>query len=196
MKILITGGCGFVGSNLAIYFKNNQIGTKINTLDNLSRKGSSLNLVRLKNQITKADDVKIKSNYNIWTGKGEAADVDLDSEETRELADDFLNPTGVEFGRSKHKGRSHRLYKVLDLDKKKHTRKAYTFRDNPDDTTIIELRAHNHYTMCSGSYDDGDTAIFNKSEKPAEITWDQLLKQVAMTGVAAVMLRKASKVEM
>ena len=149
------------------------------------------NLVRLKNQITKADDVKVKSNYNIWTGKGSIADVDLDGAEVRELADVFLNPTGVEFGRSKHKGRSHRLYKVLDLDKKKHTRKAFTFRDNPDDTTIIELRAHNHYTMCSGSYDDGDTAIFNKSEKPAEITWDQLLKQVAMTGVASVMLRKA-----
>ena len=149
------------------------------------------NLIRLKNQITKADDVKVKSNYNIMTGRGDIADVDLDSDETRLLADDFLNPTGVEFGRSAHKGRSHRLYKVLDLDKKKHTKKAYTFRDNPDDTTIIELRANNHYTMCSGSYDDGDTAIFNKSGKPAEITWDQLHKQVAMTGVAAIMLRKS-----
>ena len=48
MKILITGGCGFVGSNLAIYFKNNRIGSKIDTLDNLSRKGSLLNLKRLK----------------------------------------------------------------------------------------------------------------------------------------------------
>ena len=43
MKILITGGCGFVGSNLAIYFKDNQIGTQINSLDNLSRKGTLLN---------------------------------------------------------------------------------------------------------------------------------------------------------
>ena len=47
MKILITGGCGFVGSNLAIYFKNNQIGTQINSLDNLSRRGTLLNLNRL-----------------------------------------------------------------------------------------------------------------------------------------------------
>ena len=125
------------------------------------------NLIRLKNQITKADDIKIKSNYNMWTGKGEIAEADLDGAEVRELADDFLNPTGVEFGRSKHGGRSHRLYKVLDLDKKKHTRKAFTFRDNPDDTTIIELRAHNHYTMCGGKYDDGDTAIFNKAGKPS-----------------------------
>ena len=48
MKILITGGCGFVGSNLAIYFKDNHIGAQINSLDNLSRKGSVLNLKRLK----------------------------------------------------------------------------------------------------------------------------------------------------
>ena len=46
MKILITGGCGFVGSNLAIYLKKNKIGNKINSLDNLSRRGSILNLNR------------------------------------------------------------------------------------------------------------------------------------------------------
>ena len=63
MKILITGGCGFVGSNLAIYFKNNQIGTKINTLDNLSRKGSLLNLERLKKNKIKNFKKDI-SNYN------------------------------------------------------------------------------------------------------------------------------------
>ena len=52
MKILITGGCGFVGSNLAIYFRQNQIGTEIDSLDNLSRRGSLLNLNRLrKNKI-------------------------------------------------------------------------------------------------------------------------------------------------
>ena len=63
MKILITGGCGFVGSNLAIYFKNNEIGTKINTLDNLSRKGSLLNLHRLKKKKIKNFKKNI-SNYN------------------------------------------------------------------------------------------------------------------------------------
>tara|TARA_B100002003_G_C13852974_1_gene417979 strand:- start:435 stop:602 length:168 start_codon:yes stop_codon:yes gene_type:complete len=53
MKILITGGCGFVGSNLAIYFKNNRIGSQINSLDNLSRKGTLLNLQRLKKKKNK-----------------------------------------------------------------------------------------------------------------------------------------------
>ena len=48
MKILITGGCGFVGSNIAIYLKKNLKEAKIICLDNLTRKGSKLNKNRLK----------------------------------------------------------------------------------------------------------------------------------------------------
>jgi CDP-paratose 2-epimerase len=48
MKILITGGCGFVGSNIAIYLKKNIKKAKIFSLDNLMRKGSTLNRNRLK----------------------------------------------------------------------------------------------------------------------------------------------------
>ena len=62
MKILITGGCGFVGSNLAIYFKNNRIGTKINSLDNLSRRGAVLNLNRLKKNKIKNFKIDISNN--------------------------------------------------------------------------------------------------------------------------------------
>ena len=50
MKILITGGSGFVGSNIGIYLKKNLKKAKISSLDNLTRKGSSLNLKRLKKQ--------------------------------------------------------------------------------------------------------------------------------------------------
>ena len=49
MKILITGGCGFVGSNIAIYLKKNLKKVKIASLDNLTRKGSNLNKIRLTN---------------------------------------------------------------------------------------------------------------------------------------------------
>ena len=48
MKILITGGCGFVGSNIAIYLKSKISNVKIDSLDNLSRKGSVVNYNRLK----------------------------------------------------------------------------------------------------------------------------------------------------
>lgn len=49
MNILITGGCGFVGSNLALYIKNHYPKYKLTVLDNLKRRGSELNIQRLKN---------------------------------------------------------------------------------------------------------------------------------------------------
>ena len=46
--ILITGGCGFVGSNLAIAFKKANSTHHIIALDNLKRRGSELNISRLR----------------------------------------------------------------------------------------------------------------------------------------------------
>lgn len=47
MKILITGGCGFVGSNLALLFKQYYTNAEIYCLDNLSRRGSEVNLQKI-----------------------------------------------------------------------------------------------------------------------------------------------------
>ena len=47
-RILITGGAGFAGSNLAIEFARNFSGVSIVALDNLKRRGSELNLSRLR----------------------------------------------------------------------------------------------------------------------------------------------------
>ena len=46
MRILVTGGCGFVGSNIALFLKKKKFFVK--TLDNLSRRGSLFNLKLLK----------------------------------------------------------------------------------------------------------------------------------------------------
>ena len=46
-KILITGGCGFLGSNLCYHGLNN--GYEIHLIDNLKREGSKDNLSWLKN---------------------------------------------------------------------------------------------------------------------------------------------------
>ena len=48
MKILITGGCGFVGSNIAIFLKKRLKNVNVRTIDNLFRKGSRTNRIRLK----------------------------------------------------------------------------------------------------------------------------------------------------
>lgn len=46
--LLVTGGAGFVGSSLAIQLKSNYPPYRIIVLDNLKRRGSELNLTRLK----------------------------------------------------------------------------------------------------------------------------------------------------
>jgi CDP-paratose 2-epimerase len=47
-SILITGGCGFVGSNMATFIKQQYPSYKVICFDNLKRRGSELNLKRLK----------------------------------------------------------------------------------------------------------------------------------------------------
>ncbi|HHT9159309.1 MAG TPA: NAD-dependent epimerase/dehydratase family protein [Candidatus Brocadiaceae bacterium] len=46
--LLITGGAGFVGSNLAVSFKQKHPDLKVIALDNLKRRGAELNIKRLK----------------------------------------------------------------------------------------------------------------------------------------------------
>lgn len=47
-NVLITGGAGFVGSNLAVWLKQRYPDMRIIALDNLKRRGSELNLPRLR----------------------------------------------------------------------------------------------------------------------------------------------------
>ncbi len=65
-SILITGGCGFVGSNLALKIKNDFPGARIITMDNLKRRGSELNIERLKERGIEFihGDIRNKEDFN------------------------------------------------------------------------------------------------------------------------------------
>ena len=153
------------------------------------KKGVTLtNAQRIKNQITNAEQVKEFQNINVFTGKENIVDIDLDCTEALQLADDFLLPSGIEFGRESTP-RSHRLYKILDLNKK-HTRSAFIFRSSDKDNTLVELRANNHYTMCGGMYDEKEKVVHTKLGKLTEINYDQLHKSVAMLACACAIKRK------
>ena len=60
MKILVTGGCGFVGTNLCLSLKNKR--HSVFSLDNLSRKGSNYNLNLLRKKKIKNYKIEI-SNF-------------------------------------------------------------------------------------------------------------------------------------
>jgi CDP-paratose 2-epimerase len=66
MKILITGGCGFVGSNLAVLFKQHYAVSEVYCLDNLSRRGSEINLQKVLSaggQFVHGD-VRVKTDFD------------------------------------------------------------------------------------------------------------------------------------
>jgi CDP-paratose 2-epimerase len=73
MEILITGGAGFVGANLAIKLKDSNSHYSITCLDNFKRRGSELNLPRLKaagidfvhGDIRNKDDLKSLKNTDL-----------------------------------------------------------------------------------------------------------------------------------
>ena len=58
MKILVTGGCGFIGTNLSVFLKKKEF--KVHTLDNLSKKGSFYNFQILKSNKRNVDNKESK----------------------------------------------------------------------------------------------------------------------------------------
>lgn len=72
VSILITGGCGFIGSNLCILLKQKYPAYQVYALDNLKRRGSELNIPRLKaagvtyihGDIRNPEDLKLEQHFD------------------------------------------------------------------------------------------------------------------------------------
>ena len=73
MKVLIAGGCGFIGSNLAIFLKKKNY--EVFSIDNLFRRGSILNELQLK--INNINNIRININ-NINKIKLDKFDIIID----------------------------------------------------------------------------------------------------------------------
>ena len=156
------------------------------------KKGVALTTAqRLKNQITNVNQLKDYQNVNLYTGIENVGDADLDCSEAIELADHFLMPAGIEFGRESTP-RSHRLFKILDLNKN-HTRTAFIFRSSDKDNVLLELRFNKHYTVCGGLYDNKEKVVHSKLETLTELNYDQLHKNAAMLACACALKRKYPK---
>ncbi|HVD98524.1 MAG TPA: NAD-dependent epimerase/dehydratase family protein [Cytophagaceae bacterium] len=71
MKILITGGCGFVGSSMAISIKKKYPSYEVIAFDNLKRRGSELNIPRLKAAGIQFihGDIRNKEDFDVFTEK-------------------------------------------------------------------------------------------------------------------------------
>ena len=145
-------------------------------------------LKRRKQIINSVDDVDEYKNYHIITGDNNIVDIDLDCIEAIKLAPYFLPATNMKYGRQSNP-QSHWLFKVIDLTKK-HTRKFFSFEDpNIDKETLVELRAHDHYSMCAGKYAEEEYVQWTDYSSIKETTYDALYKSVAMLAVASIILR-------
>lgn len=67
-QILITGGAGFVGSNLAVSLKRSFPEVSVTAVDNLKRRGSELNLPRLEEHSVRFEhgDVRLADDCAAW----------------------------------------------------------------------------------------------------------------------------------
>ena len=75
MKVIVTGGCGFIGSNICVYLKN--LSFDVISVDNCSKTYSKLNLKRLNNLNIKNYNIDI-SNKNKFSKLNFRSDIIID----------------------------------------------------------------------------------------------------------------------
>lgn len=195
-NILITGGAGFVGSNLAIFLNENLKGCQIICFDNLIRNGSQINASRIKDHGIKfiKGDVRNKSQLL------ELNDIDLIidcSAEPSVLAahndpiytiDTNFNGTVncLELARRDNAGilflSTNRVYPIEKLEEIPHQELPTRFDWNPEN----EGKGYN-YTGISHNFSlEGTRSLYGASKLCSEHI---ILEYLAMFGVKGIINR-------
>ena len=114
-------------------------------------------------------------------------DVDLDCEEARRLADDFLPATGREHGRPSAP-RSHRWYRADEPGK------LTKFTDPEDKSTLCELRGRGGQTCVPPSvHPEGEQLAYEKDGEPAAVPLAELRVAVSRLAAACLIARRYPK---
>ena len=100
-SILVTGGCGFVGTNLCLYLKKNLKKYSIYSIDNLKRNYSNYNYKILKENkiknykidITSNEFLKLKKSFNIIIDCAADPAVEISKKKTKDVFNNNLKST-------------------------------------------------------------------------------------------------------
>lgn len=89
LNVLITGGCGFVGGNLAVHLQSG--GHRVLAMDNLARRGSERNIARLKRRGIEFlhGDVRNREDFGAVPGK---IDLVCDASAQPSVVTGYANP--------------------------------------------------------------------------------------------------------
>lgn len=118
----------------------------------------------------------------LGAASGNLVDIDLDCPEAVVLADQFLPPTDVVFGRPS-KPRSHRLYVCNPVPP------STTYRD-VDGSVLLEVRADRRLTMVPPSvHPSGEPVTWHADGAPAQVDGMQLADAVKRLAAAALLSR-------
>lgn len=127
-----------------------------------------------------------QQNIGILLGEpsGDLVDVDLDWPEARALADAFLPPTTLVFGRP-GSSRSHRLYRVTGLQSKKYA------LGGKEENSIVECRSTGEQTVFPPSVheDTGELIEWVSHGEPGTPSADQLERGVHHLAIASLLRR-------
>ena len=129
------------------------------------------------------DGKKLNIGIVLGDASGGVLDIDLDCPEAIGMADKFLPPTGMIFGRP-GAPRSHRIYRVSKCGSR------IGFSGPGDEGMLVEFRGNGAQTVFPPStHESGEQIAFNEDGSPATIDHDALIRNVQHLAAASLLAK-------